>query len=492
MPEQRRANWDALCELGLNPFKQSFVPSHANAAVQKGDAMGQTVSVAGRIVAWRDMGKSQFLNIVDGSGSLQIYVRLGNSSPYSEYGTILKHLDLGDHVGVCGQVFRTKKGEVTVDVKKLVPLSKAFRPPPIGYHGLEDKETRYRRRYLDTMANEDSRRLFTLRSEVIKEIRCFLWSRGYQEVETPMMDATASGASAKPFETVHNALGLKLNLRIAPEIPLKKLLVGGFDRVFEIGRNFRNEGISRRHNPEFTMLEAYQAYGDCGSMMALMEGLVCHVARTAIGTLVIPSVASGGPTIDFTPPWRRADYTSLVKEVAGADWTELNRSEKMERAKALGVDTNERQLDAELTNAVFETLVEPTLVNPTFVLRLPVDLVPLAKSLSDDPGFVDVFECICAGQELAPGYSELNDPIEQRRRLQAQAGEDGGVPDEEFLMALEYGMPPAGGVGIGIDRLCMALLGQRHIRDVILFPQMKPVMSEAAAGGETGVRPVSS
>jgi len=319
--------------------------------------------------------------------------------------------------------------------------------------------------------------VFLKRSQVIREIRNFLHERGYVEVETPMMQAIPGGAAAQPFVTHHNALGCNFYLRIALELYLKRLLVGGLDRVFEIGRNFRNEGLSRKHNPEFTMLEAYQAYGDYESMMELVQSMICQVAEKVLGTLAIEHKDAQGQvtrTINLTPPWRRAKYKDLVREKAGADWFEVSSDERRRRAQSLGAEIGPNYEDFEITGAVFEKLIEPTLIQPTFVTHLPRELVPLAKLSPEDPSTVEVFECCINGQEIAPAYTEQNDPIEQRDRLEHQAGGEQQKLDEDFLVALEHGMPPAGGMGLGIDRLCMMLLGQESIRDVILFPQLKP------------------
>jgi lysyl-tRNA synthetase class 2 len=321
------------------------------------------------------------------------------------------------------------------------------------------------------------KRVFLLRSQVIREMRNFLDERGFVEVETPMMQAIPGGAAAQPFRTHHNALGCDFYLRIALELYLKRLLVGGLDRVFEIGRNFRNEGLSRKHNPEFTMLEAYEAYGDYESMMELVQSMICHIAQKVLGTLVIEHKDAEGKvlkTIDLTPPWRRIKYKDLVRERAGTDWFDISPADRRERAVKLGAEIAKGYEDFEVTQAVFEKLIEPTLINPTFVTHAPKELIPLAKLSPDDPGTVEVFECCINGQEIAPAYTEQNDPIEQRERLEHQAGGEQQKLDDDFLAALEHGMPPAGGMGLGIDRLCMMLLGQESIRDVILFPQLKP------------------
>src|SRR5207253_3775652 len=339
-------------------------------------------------------------------------------------------------------------------------LGKALRPPPAKWHGLEDTEIRYRQRYLDLMANDEVRQVFLKRSEIIREIRNFLHSRGYVEVETPMMQAIPGGAAAQPFVTHHKALGCNFYLRIALELYLKRLLVGGLDRVFEIGRNFRNEGLSRKHNPEFTMLEAYQAYGDYETMMELVQSMICQVAEKVLGTLLIEHKDVEGKilrTINLTPPWRRVKYKDIVRERAGADWFDLAPLERRAHAVELGAEIGNEHEDFEVTQAVFEKLIEPTLINPTFVTHAPKELIPLAKLSPEDTTTVEVFECCINGQEIAPAYTEQNDPIEQRDRLEHQAGGEQQKIDEDFLVALEHGMPPAGGMGLGIDRLCMML-----------------------------------
>ncbi len=480
--EQRRAKLAALQARGIDPFRNKFTPGiGCGAARQAFDngtlPEGAPVRIAGRITAHRDMGKSQFVDLKDVTGRIQVYAQkqaLGDDAF-----DVFKHLDLADFIGVTGTLFRTRTGEPSVKADSFVILSKALRPPPGKWHGLEDTEVRYRQRYLDLIANDDVRHTFLLRSAIVREIRSFFHGRGYVEVETPMMQAIPGGAAAQPFKTWHNALGCEFYLRIALELYLKRLLVGGIDKVFEIGRNFRNEGLSRRHNPEFTMLEAYEAYGDYDSMMETVESLIRHVARATLGTEVIEHRTPQGEvykTIDLRQ-WRRARYKDLVREKAGEDWFRVTPEERRRRAVEdlkLAGDIAAGYEDFEVTGAVFEKLVEPTLIQPTFVTHLPRELVPLAKLSPDDPTTVEVFECCINGQEISPGYTEQNDPVEQRERLEHQAGGEQQKLDEDFLVALEHGMPPAGGIGIGIDRLCMMLLGQESIRDVILFPQLKP------------------
>jgi len=473
--EQRKAKLAALRARGIDPFKNKFTPTETCQHAREQYAEGREVALAGRITAHRDMGKSMFLDIRDQSGRMQVYAQknvLGD-----EQFAIFQHLDLADFIGVNGTLFTTKTNEISVKITGFTILAKALRPPPGKWHGLEDTEVRYRQRYLDLIANPEVKELFLMRSEILREIRKFLHKRGYVEVETPMMQAIPGGAAAQPFITKHNALGCNFYLRIALELYLKRLLVGGIDKVFEIGRNFRNEGLSRKHNPEFTMLEAYEAYGDYESMMELVQGLVCHVAENVLDTLFIEHKDAEGKivkTINLTPPWRQVKYKDLVREKAGPDWFDISPTERRQRAHDLGAEIGKEYEDFEVTGAVFEKLIEPTLIQPTFVTHLPKELVPLAKLSPDDPTTVEVFECCINGQEIAPAYTEQNDPIEQRERLQHQAGGEQQKLDEDFLVALEHGMPPAGGMGMGIDRLCMMLLGQESIRDVILFPQLKP------------------
>jgi len=473
--EQRRAKLDALRARGIDPFKNTFSPTEKCAEARAHYSEGREVALAGRITSHRDMGKSQFIDIKDQSGRIQVYAQ--KQTLGDDLFAIFKHLDLGDIIGVRGTLFTTKTGEISVKLTSFVILAKALRPPPAKWHGLEDTEIRYRQRYLDLMANDEVKLVFLRRSAIIAAVRNFLHSRGFVEVETPMMQAIPGGAAALPFKTYHNALGCDFYLRIALELSLKRLLVGGIERVFEIGRNFRNEGLSRKHNPEFTMLEAYQAYGDYESMMELVQSMICHVSETVLGTLLIEHKDAEGKvikTIHLAPPWRRVKYKDLVRERAGEDWFEVTPAQRRERAVKLGAEIGNDYEDFEVTQAVFEKLIEPTLIDPVFVTHAPKELIPLAKLSAEDPTTVEVFECCINGQEIAPAYTEQNDPIEQRDRLEHQAGGEKQKIDEDFLVALEQGMPPAGGMGMGIDRLCMMLLGQESIRDVILFPQLKP------------------
>ncbi len=469
----RRQKLDALRAAGVDPFGTRFDTDGTVGQVQERFAEGAVFRVAGRVTAHRDMGRSHFLDLGDLTGRIQFYLNTKNLAP--EQTAVLDALDLGDFWGIEGEGFITKTGEPTIRVSRFVPLSKALRPPPGGYYGLADVEARHRQRYLDLLANEKSRATFLLRSKVLRGIREFFHERGFLEVETPMMQPVAGGAAAEPFKTHHNALGIDLYLRIAPELYLKRLLVGGFPKVFELNRNFRNEGLSRRHNPEFTMLEAYWAYADFEWMADLMENLICQLADNAPQLELKDAEGNVTRTVNLARPWRRARYKDLVCEAIGSNWFELSLFNKFHRAaehSITGFDNS--TLEFELTQKVFEQLIESRTFDPLFVTHLPKELVPLAKQNAADPSVVDVFELVINGMEFAPGYTELNDPDVQRERLLAQSGGEQMSLDEDFLLALEHGMPPAGGIGLGIDRLMMLLSGSDSIRDVILFPHLRP------------------
>ncbi|MBA3882460.1 MAG: lysine--tRNA ligase [Chthoniobacterales bacterium] len=471
----RRRKLEHLQASGVAPFGDAFETSGTIAEVREKFAEGRLLRAAGRITAHRDMGKSHFVDLRDATGRLQVYIQTKELG--KDVMEIFALLDLGDFIGVEGTCFVTKTGEPTLKVSALQVLAKALRPLPEKWHGLQDVEARYRQRYLDLLTNEHSRAVFETRITILREMRRFLEERGFQEVETPMLQAVPGGAAAEPFQTRHNALGLDLYLRIAPELYLKRLLVGGFTKVFELNRNFRNEGISRRHNPEFTMLEAYWAYADFNKMADLVEELICHLAHTICGSLQVEHRDAEGVvtrTLNLQQPWRRARYRDVICAAAGADWFELAADDRRQRAHSLGVEILPQLVDFEVTQHVFEKLVEEKTFDPLYVTHCPKELVPLAKQNSEDDALVDVYELIINGQEISPGYSELNDPVTQRRRLLEQAGEETQKVDEEFLLALEHGMPPAGGVGIGVDRLTMLLTGAESIRDVILFPLLRP------------------
>jgi lysyl-tRNA synthetase class 2 len=472
----RRKKLEMLRAKGIEPFGTAFNVTGSIAEVREQFKEGETRRVAGRITAHRDMGKSHFLDVRDVTCRIQIYIQAKEVGP--ELIELFRLLDIGDFLGVEGTCFVTKSGEPTIKVQIFQLLAKTLRPLPEKWHGLQDIEARYRQRYLDLLTNERSRVVFEKRIAIVRETRRFFEERGFVEVETPILQSTAGGAAAEPFKTHHNALGIDLYLRIALELYLKRLLVGGFNKVFEINRNFRNEGISRKHNPEFTMLEAYWAYADFEEIANLVEELICYLAEKICGTLSIEHRDPDGKvvrTIDLKRPWRRVRYRDVMREAAGKDWFDLTPEQRRERA------TNEFKLeimpqlaDFEVTQHVFEKLIEEKTMDPLFVTHCPKELVPLAKQNAEDSSLVDVFELVINGVEIAPGYSELNDPLVQRQRLEEQAGEEKQNIDEEFLLALEYGMPPAGGFGIGIDRLTMLLTGAESIRDVILFPLLRP------------------
>lgn len=469
----RRQKLDTLRAKGVRPFGGRFPTDGSISEVRNAFAEGKTVRAAGRITAHRDMGKSRFLDLSDITGRIQLFLHAKEIG--EEAFSTFQQLDIGDWMGVEGEYFTTKTGESSIRVKTLTVLSKALRPLPDKWHGVQDAEIKYRQRYLDLISNPESRDVFLQRIAIVREIRRFLDERGFLEVETPMMQAVAGGAAAAPFKTHHNALSMDLFLRIAPELYLKRLLVGGFPKVFELNRNFRNEGISRRHNPEFTMLEVYWAFSDFESMSELVEEMICHLALSVRGTLQIEHKDADGnitKTIDLTRPWKRARYSDLIKGVV-PEWYELSSEAKRAKCAELGLDIQHCTEDFELTQHVFEKLVEEKSINPLFVTHCPKELVPLANQNAEDDSVVDVYELVINGQEISPGYSELNDPDIQRQRLEHQSGGETQKLDEDFLGALEYGMPPAGGVGIGIDRLVMMLTGAESIRDVILFPHMR-------------------
>lgn len=463
-------------DAGFDPFRANFSPTHnsaeAVAAFRDDDEEGPRVAVAGRLMTIRVMGKSIFAKLQDMHGQIQIYLRKEEvgDDPFKEF----KRLDIGDILGAEGQLFRTKTGEVTVRTDRYQLVCKALRPLPEKWHGLTDSEQIYRQRYLDLIVNAESRERFFARSKIVATIRQFLHDRGFIEVETPVLQPVAGGAAARPFVTRHNALGTDFYLRIALELYLKQLLVGGIDRVFEIGKNFRNEGLSRRHNPEFTMLEVYQAYSDFRGMMTLIRDMIQTICRDVLGTTRIER--PDGQVIELGGEWREARYKDLICETTGdPNWFSRSKEEKLAWAAEAGIQVNPELEDFEVTSDIFEKRVEPSLVQPTFVTHLPKELCPLAKITLEDPSTIDVFELCINGQEIAPAYSEQNDPFTQREMFEQQAGEEVQKIDNDFLLALEHGMPPAGGMGVGIDRLVMLLTGAESIRDVILFPQMKAV-----------------
>jgi lysyl-tRNA synthetase class 2 len=475
----RRTKLEALVELGLDPFPRRFrVEESVSGAKQEFDgksteeleAEQPQVRLGGRLVAIRGHGKVSFADLSDGAGQIQLYLRKNDLDEMTW--KIIELLDLGDFVGVEGRVFRTRAGELSVAVRELTVLAKALRPLPEKFHGLTDREARARQRYLDLLSNPQSREVFEVRSRVISSIRRRLEAAGFMEVETPMMQPIPGGAAARPFKTHHNTLDLDLYLRIAPELFLKRLIVGGFDRVFELNRNFRNEGISTRHNPEFTMLEFYWAFADYELLMDFTEELLTGVAEDAVGSLELPW---GEHTIDFSRPWRRLTMKDAILEYSDLTPEDLVERSRMEAAaRALDVQRIEERSDGSLLAELYEMTAEPQMINPTFIMDFPRDISPFAKSCPGDPDTVERFELFVGGMELANAFTELNDPDEQRRRLEAQAAAQGGEVDEDYVLALEHGMPPTGGEGIGIDRLVMLLSNQLSIRDAILFPQLRP------------------
>ncbi|MBR6802252.1 MAG: lysine--tRNA ligase [Kiritimatiellae bacterium] len=474
-PDQYRAqrieNRRKLAELGYAPYGKAFPRTGNLSEVRAGFEEGKAASVAGRIMTKRRMGKLMFIHLNDGTDAFQVLLKrdvLGE-----EAYNAAKLLDLGDFIGVHGTLFTTQAGEKTVEVKEWTLLSKAIRQPPEKWHGLQDTEERYRRRYLDLMSNPESRARFDKRHKILLGIRNYLSSKGFIEVETPIMQGQAGGAAAKPFVTHHNALDREMVLRIAPELYLKRLIVGGFDKVFELGKDFRNEGIDRTHNPEFTVLEVYEAYGDRTSMKNIIEGMLPYLCDTVLGTRQVP-YGENGEIINFEPPYREVTQQELIKEKMGADWFELDYATARARAADAGLELVDEITDmVTLSHEVYDKMIESTLRQPTFVTRIPKQYVPLAKACPDDPSLVDVFEFVVAGKELCPGYTEQNDPEAQRAAFANQVEADAEPTDQDFVEALEYGMPPTGGLGLGIDRLVMFMTGTECIRDVILFPQMK-------------------
>ena len=485
----RYSKLDHLRQSGIDPYPPRFVRTCDNAAatamfeaVESGDppeSATTSVSLGGRIMSMRVMGRAAFLDLRDGSGTIQALLR---QNVLGEAYELLKDLDLGDHLGVSGPVIRTRTGQITIEARQLTITSKGMRPLPEKFHGLRDVETRYRQRYLDLIANPEVMPVFAIRSRIIERIRAFFQSQGFLEVDTPILVPVAGGAHARPFITHHNTLDQQLYLRIATELYLKRLIIGGFDRVFEIGRVFRNEGIDQDHNPEFTLLESYQAYADYNDVMAMVESLVSTVALEVLGT---NQVQYGDHLIDFTPPWKRVDFRQELMDRSGIDIDDYTDDASLkQRAAELGSDIEPKDSRGKVIDMLFSTFVEPHLVQPTFILDYPEVMSPLAKAKPGTPGYVERFEGFTAGMEIANSYTELNDPQVQRGRFEDQESlrlllgdDETDRLDEDFLVALEYGMPPTGGLGMGIDRLVMLLAGQTSIRDVILFPQMRTARS---------------
>ncbi|MFQ4145343.1 lysine--tRNA ligase [Chlorogloeopsis sp. ULAP02] len=494
---------EQLRQLGMNPYAYHWESTHQAAPLQdkfadlaNGEEVDIEVAVAGRIMARRVFGKLAFFTLQDETGNIQLYleknrIQEGMADIDSDAFNHLKQLtDVGDIIGAKGTIKRTEKGELSVYVKQYAILTKSLLPLPDKWHGLTDVAKRYRQRYVDLIVNPEVRQTFRRRAQITASIRRFLEERGFLEIETPVLQAEAGGADARPFITYHNTLEMELYLRIATELHLKRLIVGGFEKVFELGRIFRNEGISTRHNPEFTTIEVYQAYADYNDMMALTEGIITTVAKEVLGTL---QINYQGQIIDLTPPWRRITMHDLVKEYTGLDF---NSFQNLEEAKAAGKNAELEAIEdcpsiGKLLNEAFEQKVEANLMQPTFVIDYPVEISPLAKPHRSKPNLVERFELFIVGRETANSFSELTDPIEQRQRLEEQAArkaagdlEAQGV-DEDFLAALEYGLPPTGGLGIGIDRLIMLLTDSPSIRDVIAFPLLKPEKSDSPSESTT-------
>jgi lysyl-tRNA synthetase, class II len=480
----RREKLKNLQDKGINAFGQKFDRTHtasdmatqfADSTKEELDSQNNEVTLAGRVMTKRGKGKAGFAHIQDLTGRVQIYVRkdvVGDE----QYG-LFDSIDIGDIVGIKGTAFKTNVGELSVKVTDFQLLTKALRPLPDKFHGLKDIEQRYRQRYVDLIMNNESKETFITRSRILHYMRDYLDSKGYLEVETPTMHSIPGGASARPFITHHNALDIPLYMRIAIELHLKRLIVGGLEKVYEIGRVFRNEGVSTRHNPEFTMLELYEAYGDFHDIMSLTENLIAYICEKVHGKTTIPY---GDYEVNLKPEWRRVHMVDAIEQETGVDfWKQMSDEEARQLAKEHHVDVTEHMAFGHIVNEFFEQKVEETLIQPTFIYGHPVEISPLAKKNPEDPRFTDRFELFIVGREHANAFSELNDPIDQRERFEAQvrersAGNDEAhMMDEDFLESLEYGMPPTGGLGIGIDRLVMLLTNSPSIRDVLLFPQMK-------------------
>ncbi|MEK5480435.1 lysine--tRNA ligase [Viridibacillus sp. FSL R5-0888] len=481
----RRQKMASIRENGLDPFGARFERTHLSNEIKEQyvdftkeqlEEDLHEVVIAGRIMTKRGKGKAGFAHIQDLGGQVQIYVR--KDAIGEEAYELFKQADLGDIVGIRGNVFRTQVGELSVKVLEFTFLTKSLRPMPEKFHGLKDVEQRYRQRYLDLMTSEESKQTFITRSKIIQAIRRYLDGNGYLEVETPMLHTIAGGAAARPFITHHNSLDMELYMRIAIELHLKRLIVGGLEKVYEIGRVFRNEGMSTRHNPEFTMIELYEAYADYRDIMALTENLISHVAQEVLGTT---DVQYGDDVISLAPGWTRLHMVDAVKEATGVDfWTPMSKEEARAHAKEHGVEIKDSMEVGHIINEFFEQKIEETLVQPTFIYGHPVEISPLAKKNPEDERFTDRFELFIVRREHANAFTELNDPIDQRERFEAQLAEkeagndEAHEMDDDFIEALEYGMPPTGGLGIGIDRLIMLLTNSQTIRDVLLFPTMRP------------------
>lgn len=480
---ERRRKLDNLLESGQSPYRNRFPDPEPVAplleryeAFENGQSSDDEHRVAGRILIKRGHGKATFLVLKDASGRVQLYgnIDILGEETYADF----QHLDIGDVIGVTGPVFRTRRGELSVEVRSFILLAKALHSLPEKWHGLTDVEIRYRQRYLDLIVNDEVHRAFYVRGKVLSSLRRFMDGLGFLEVETPILQTIPGGATARSFETHHNALDIDLYMRIALELHLKRLIVGGFDKVYEVGRIFRNEGISTKHNPEFTMMESQQAYADYSDVMEMVETLVAHIAMEVLGTLKVPWK---GEEIDLTLPWRRVTLRELIREHSGVDFVDYpDRDALKAKVEELGVEVDPAASWGKLVDELLSNFVEPKLIQPTFIVDYPLELSPLARPKDEDPTLVERFEGFLGGMEIANCFSELTDPLDQRRRFEEQASqreagdEEAGYVDEDFLTALEYGMPPSGGSGLGIDRLCMILTDSPSIRDAILFPLLKP------------------
>lgn len=480
----RREKMNALRGQGIDPFGHRFDRTHKTEEInskfsdtEKDDLKAQNnkVTIAGRMMTKRGKGKAGFAHLQDLSGQIQIYVR--KDTVGDEQYELFNNADLGDILGVTGTVFKTKVGELSIKAEDIVLLTKALRPLPDKFHGLKDVEQRYRQRYLDLITNDESKQTFIARSRIIQAMRRYLDEHGYLEVETPMMHSIPGGASARPFVTHHNALDMPLYMRIAIELHLKRLIVGGLEKVYEIGRVFRNEGVSTRHNPEFTMIELYEAYADYRDIMELTENLIAHISREVLGTT---KIRYGEHEVDLEPRWTRLHMADAVKEYTGVDFRkEMTNEEARALAKEHGIEITEHMTFGHVLNEFFEQKVEEKLIQPTFIYGHPVEISPLAKKNAEDPRFTDRFELFIVGREHANAFTELNDPIDQRERFEnqlkerEQGNDEAHMMDEDFVEALEYGLPPTGGLGIGVDRLVMLLTNSPSIRDVLLFPLMR-------------------
>jgi len=473
----RRDKLRDLMDQGIDPFGERFERTHtAQEIVERfAELEGEDTAIAGRIMSLRTHGKATFADLMDQTGRIQLYFRIDVLGE-EMYG-LLQKVDIGDILGITGKIFRTRRGEISVEVHTMKFLSKSLRPLPSKWYGLKDVDLRYRQRYVDLIVNPGVRQVFETRSKIIQCIRNFLIERGFIEVETPMLNVIAGGANARPFITHHNALDMDLYLRIAPELYLKRLLVGGFERVFELGKNFRNEGISTKHNPEYTSCELYAAYADADFMMQLTEEVFAYIAQEVAGST---KIVFQGQEIDLTPPWPRVPMLEAIKQYSGVDLTGMTAEQARQAAKEKGLEVEPNASYGSVVDEFFDTFVEPKLIQPTFITEHPVDVSPLAKRKKDNPNLTDRFEPFIVTWEMANGFTELNDPIDQEQRFrqqmaQREAGDtEAHMMDEDYIRALEYGMPPAGGLGLGIDRMVMLFTDSPSIRDVLLFPHMRP------------------